>query len=95
MSKKNLSITKNIQYQWGKEEMDLAEKVTQEVGKVIGDMAIFFVKKQCKDLGIDIENMNHQDLPLLADRLERAVRNFTSEDVALQLRRGILEIPNT
>ena len=75
--------------------MSLGEKVTLEVGKVIGDMAIFFVKKQCRDLGFQIDGIKHTDLPILADRLEKAVSNFTSIDVANEMKNNILALPNT
>ena len=74
--------------------MELGDKVTVEVGKVIGDMAVFFVRKQCRDIGIDIAQLRNQDLPVLADRLEKAVSHFTSREVAFGLKRGILEIPS-
>ena len=75
--------------------MDLGEMVTKEVGKVIGDMAIFFVKKQCRDIGVDVNNLKHTDLPRLADKLEKAVANFTSTTVAGQMKKEILAIQNT
>ena len=74
--------------------MNLGEKVTVEVGKVIGDMAVFFVKKQCRDIGVDIAQLRTQDLPIIADRLEKAVSHFTSRDIASRLKHGILEIPS-
>lgn len=75
--------------------MDLGEMVTKEVGKVIGDMAIFFVKKQCRDIGVDVRNLKHTDLPRLADKLEKAVANFTGQSSASQMKRDILAIQNT
>jgi len=73
-------------------ETELAKRVTLAVHDVIGDMAIFFVKKQCRDIGVDIESLSGKDIPPLADKLEYAVKHFTSEEIAHDMRRKILNL---
>ena len=57
----------------------LSEELVNIMISELGDMGKFVLKKQCKDLNIDSNNIQPSDLPRLADGLSGSMRLFGTE----------------
>ena len=58
----------------------------------LGRMSIYVLSKQSLDLGIDMDNMSPDDLPVLASRLKSVLPFFLGEEtdmVLIQIRKLI------
>ncbi len=55
---------------------ELSKKIEEIMTREMGQLGIFIVKKQCKDLGIDPENIKGEDLPQLAKVLGKVMITF-------------------
>lgn len=72
--------------QWGdiREETVLANKIAQEVEKILSEVLGEFiakatVKKNCELIGTTPDNLTAEQLPELADKVERSVAFFSKE----------------
>ncbi|MCX8173595.1 MAG: hypothetical protein N3F63_03170 [Thermoplasmata archaeon] len=58
----------------------ISEKVYNIMGREMGHIGRFIVQKQCKDLGINPEDIKTEDLPKIAKALGDVMKTFGGED---------------
>ncbi len=70
----------------------LSQKIEDLMSREMGQLGKFIIKKQCKDLGIDPDNIKPEDLPALAKALGKVMRTFGGEEKARRLERDIRKL---
>ncbi len=60
-------------------------KIEEIMTRELGQLGKFVIKKQCRDLGIDPENIKEQDIPKLARVLGKVMLTFGGEEKAKQV----------
>ncbi len=68
---------------------EISRKIKELLAQEMGPMGIFILKKQCKDLGIDPENIKTDDIPRLANVIYNAIYVFTGEEKGKKIEREI------
>ena len=68
---------------------DLSRKVHGLMAHEMGPMGKFILKKQCQDLGLDMDELENDDLLPLSKALVVAVIVFTGQDKARKIEREI------
>ncbi|MEM3445424.1 MAG: hypothetical protein QXJ27_07395 [Thermoplasmata archaeon] len=58
----------------------LSEKVYNIMGREMGHIGKFIVQKQCKDLGINPDDIKVEDLPRIAKALGDVMKTFGGEE---------------
>ena len=61
---------------------ELNRKIHNIMAREMGSLGKFIVNKQCKDLGIDPENIKLEDIGRLADAFEKVMETFGGKDKA-------------
>ncbi len=61
---------------------EYSQKVEEIMTRELGQLGKFVIKKQCRDLGIDPENIRKEDLPKLAKALGKVMLTFGGEEKA-------------
>ena len=59
---------------------ELSRKIEEIMTRELGQLGKFIIKKQCKDLGIDPENIKEENLPQLAKVLGKVMVTFGGEE---------------
>ncbi len=64
---------------------EYSAKIEEIMVRELGQLGKFVIKKQCKDLGIDPDNIKESDLPKLAKALGKVMITFGGEDKAKEI----------
>ena len=72
----------------------LSKKITNIMFREMGHIGIFITKKQCKDLGMDIDNIKKKDIPELAKSLGSVMSSFGGKQKKEQITKEILNLIN-
>ncbi len=64
---------------------ELSKKVEEIMTNELGQLGKFVIKKQCRDLGIDPDNIKKEDIPKLARALGKVMITFGGEDKAKEV----------
>ncbi len=64
---------------------EYSEKIEAIMTRELGQLGKFVIKKQCKDLGIDPDNIKARDVPKLAKALGRVMVTFGGEEKAKEV----------
>ena len=59
---------------------ELSKKIEEIMTREMGQLGKFILKKQCKDLGIDPENIKEDNLPQIAKALGKVMVTFGGEE---------------
>ncbi len=73
------------------EELDLKQELTLLLEKEVGFTGKFILEKQCRSLDIDPNHISYEDLGQLAKKVSWAIRSYTGEKRAEEIRRDILD----
>ena len=73
------------------ENSNLKEELTMLLEREIGFSGKFILQKQCRDLHIDLDKLDAKSLEPLANRVSKAIKGYTGEKRAEEIRMGILE----
>ena len=73
----------------------LSKDVINIMTREMGQLGYFIVKKQCEDLGIDVENMDEDNIHKLANALYKVMLTFGGETKAEDVKRAILSLRKT
>lgn len=68
---------------------DLSERLLKYLENTVPSMGKFILHKQCKDLGIDPENITKENLDDLSHYIARATEMFLGFDKSEELKRVI------
>ncbi len=72
---------------------EYSAKIEEIMVRELGQLGKFVIKKQCRDLGIDPDNIRDVDIPKLAKALGKVMVTFGGEekarDIELEIRRLI------
>ncbi len=55
---------------------ELSKKIEEIMTREMGQLGKFIIKKQCKDLGVDPENIKKEDLPKISKALGKVMITF-------------------
>ncbi len=73
---------------------ELSQKVEDIMTRELGQLGKFVIKKQCRDLGIDPENIQPDDIPDVAKAMRKVMITFGGQEKAksieMEIRRLIL-----
>ena len=64
---------------------DVAERLKKYMTIRIPYVGFAILKKQCVDLGLDIDNIDESDIPALAERLGKASEMFLGAEKSRQM----------
>ncbi len=64
---------------------EYSEKVEEIMTNELGQLGKFVIKKQCRDLGIDPDNIKKEDLPNLAKALGKVMVTFGGDEKAKEI----------
>lgn len=70
---------------------DLKNELMLLLEKEVGETGPSILKKQCKDLGIDLESITPYDITRIADRILEVIRFYTGDERAVQIKEGMSE----
>ncbi len=73
------------------EEMDLKQVLTLLLEKEVGFTGKFILEKQCRSLEIDLTHLSYDELEMLAKKVTWAIRSYTGEKRAEEIRKDILD----
>ena len=73
------------------EKMDLRHELTLLLEKEVGFTGKYILEKQCKSLNIEVDNIDSEKLEPLADRITWAIKGYTGDKRAEDIKRGILD----
>ena len=68
---------------------EYSDKVKEIMTRELGQLGVFVIKKQCKNLGIDPDNIKKEDIPQLAKALGNVMNTFGGPDKGMQIEREI------
>ena len=71
---------------------ELAKRVQDIMSAEMGHIGVFIVSKQCRDLGIDPENIEPEDLDEIAKALGKVMLTFGGSDKAKKVERDIKKL---
>jgi hypothetical protein len=71
---------------------ELSRKLQNVMAREMGQLGKFIVQKQCKDLGIDSEEVAPEHLPKLAKALSNVMVTFGGEAKAQNIEREIRKL---
>ncbi len=60
-------------------------KIEEIMTRELGQLGKFVIKKQCRDLGIDPDNIKKEDVPKLARALGKVMMTFGGEEKAKEV----------
>lgn len=72
--------------------IELKDKVIEVIVREMGIMGKFIVKKQCMEIGIDLENITPGDLPALAEAMAKVMKTFGGDERAEKLKKELLAL---
>jgi len=64
---------------------EISRKVYEIMAQEMGHLGKFIVEKQCKDLGIDPDNIQEADLPRVSETLKNVMTSFAGEEKAKKI----------
>jgi len=70
----------------------LNKKITDIMERELGDLGEFIVKKQCRDLMLDFDNIQEEDLPLMANALSQVMSTFGGMEKAKRVYKEIKKL---
>jgi len=68
---------------------ELNRKIHNIMAREMGSLGKFIVNKQCKDLGLDPENIKIEDIQRLADAFEKVMLTFGGAEKARKVKMEI------
>ncbi|NPA74517.1 MAG: hypothetical protein GXO25_00325 [Euryarchaeota archaeon] len=68
---------------------EYSQKIEEIMTRELGQLGKFVIKKQCRDLGIDPENIQAEDLPKVAKAMGKVMVTFGGPDKAKKIEREI------
>ncbi|MFH0815200.1 MAG: hypothetical protein V1934_00045 [Methanobacteriota archaeon] len=71
---------------------ELSRKLQNVMSREMGQLGKFIVQKQCKDLGIDSEEIKPENLPQLAKAFSKVMVTFGGEAKAQNIEREIRKL---
>jgi len=73
---------------------ELTKKIQDMMNREMGHIGLFIVSKQCRDLGIDPEDIGLEDLSDLAKALGKVMLTFGGSEKATKMERDIKKLLN-
>ena len=64
---------------------EISRKIYEIMAREMGHLGKFIVEKQCKDLGIDPDNIQESDLPRVSNALRDVMNSFAGEEKAKKI----------
>jgi hypothetical protein len=71
---------------------ELSRKLQSVMAREMGQLGKFIIQKQCKDLGIDSEEIKPENLPQLSKALFKVMVTFSGEAKAQNIEREIRKL---
>jgi hypothetical protein len=71
---------------------ELSKKVEEIMTRELGQLGKFVIKKQCKDLGVDPENIQPEDLPRIAKAMGKVMITFGGPEKAKSIEMEIRKL---
>ena len=71
---------------------ELSRKLQNIMAREMGQLGKFIIQKQCKDLGLDPENVTPEDLPTLSKALGKVMLSFGGQAKAENIEREIRKL---
>ena len=71
---------------------ELSRKLQSIMAREMGQLGKFIIQKQCKDLGIDPENVATENLPTLSKALGKVMLSFGGEAKSQNIEREIRKL---
>ncbi len=68
---------------------EYSEKIKEIMTRELGQLGIFVIKKQCKNLGIDPDNIKKEDIPQLAKALGNVMKTFGGPEKGMKIENEI------
>ena len=68
---------------------EYSEKVKEIMTRELGQLGIFVIKKQCKNIGIDPDNIKKEDIPQIAKALGEVMKTFGGPEKGMLIEREI------
>ena len=68
---------------------EYSEKIKEIMTRELGQLGVFVIKKQCKNLGIDPDNIKKDDIPQLAKTLGNVMKTFGGPEKGMKVEREI------
>jgi len=73
---------------------ELTKKIQEIMSTEMGHIGVFIVSKQCRDLGVDPEDIEQEDLNELAKALGKVMLTFGGSEKARKVEREIKKLTN-
>ncbi len=73
---------------------ELTKKIQEIMSAEMGHIGVFIVSKQCRDLGVDPEDIEPEDLNDLAKALGKVMLTFGGSEKARKVEREIKKLAN-
>ncbi len=64
---------------------EISRKIHSIMAREMGHLGKFIVEKQCKDLGINPEEIGEKDLDAVAEAIRKVMISFAGEDKAKKI----------
>ncbi len=64
---------------------EISKKIYSIMAREMGHLGKFIVEKQCKDLGIDPEEIDEENLDKVADAIRNVMVSFSGEEKAKKI----------
>ena len=64
---------------------EISRKIYEIMAREMGHLGKFIVEKQCKDLGIDPENIEEKDIPPVANAIKKVMVSFAGDEKAKKI----------
>ncbi len=68
---------------------EYSEKIKEIMTRELGQLGVFVIKKQCKNLGVDPDNIKKEDILQLAKALGNVMKTFGGPEKGSQIEREI------
>jgi len=73
------------------DDLNLKHELTLLLEKEVGFTGKYILEKQCRNLNIEVDDIDSDNLGPLADRITWAIKGYTGDKRAEDIKRGILE----
>ena len=64
---------------------EISRKIYEIMAREMGHLGKFIVEKQCRDLGIDPDNIEEKDVPAVADAVKNVMVSFAGDEKAKKI----------
>ena len=64
---------------------EISRKIYEIMAREMGHLGKFIVEKQCKDLGIDPDSIEEEDVPAVANAIKNVMVSFAGDEKAKKI----------